>query len=62
MFIKENISKVMTFLYQTKNCLSCGVRIRFGDIDCPHCGDELEDLYIEWATKLLRSLNCEERN
>ena len=34
-------------------CSRCGTRIRFGDIDCPHCGHDLEDGLHQWAERLV---------
>ena len=33
--------------------LEMRTRIRFGDIDCPHCGLDLEDGLHQWAERLV---------
>lgn len=59
---QSDVSRILTFLSEARSCNNCGTRIRFGDIDCPHCGADLEDLYMEWANNLLQELNCGEKN
>ncbi len=59
---QSNMSKVLAFLSESRFCTDCDTRIRFGDIDCPHCGSDLEDLYMQWANKLLNELNWEDEN
>ncbi|MQG15292.1 MAG: hypothetical protein FI698_00560 [SAR202 cluster bacterium] len=59
---QSNMSKVLAFFSESKFCNDCDTRIRFGDIDCPHCGCDLDDLYMQWAHNLLKNLNCEEEN
>ena len=56
------MSKILAFLNEVRSCNNCDTRIRFGDIDCPHCGYDLEDLYMQWAHNLLQELNCEAKN
>ena len=53
----EKIQKVLNSLYEIKGCEECGTRIRFGDVDCPHCGAELDDLLHAWAKRLIDSLS-----
>ena len=59
---QSDMSKILAFLNEVRSCNNCDTRIRFGDIDCPHCGYDLEDLYIQWAHNLLQELNCEAKN
>ena len=40
-------------------CEDCGARFRFGDLDCPHCGAELDDYFRQWAMDLLEKLGVE---
>ena len=43
-------------LYEIPQCENCGARIRFGDIECAHCGEDLELTLRDWAERLVDSL------
>ncbi|MEC9308979.1 MAG: zinc ribbon domain-containing protein [Chloroflexota bacterium] len=53
---EQNIQTVLAALSEVQHCEQCGTRFRFGDIDCPHCGYELDDQFRAWATILLNRL------
>jgi len=53
---EEQIRIVMNALAGVQSCGECGTRFRFGDLDCPHCGAELDDYFRHWAEDLLRKL------
>lgn len=56
MATEEQIQIVLTSLAGIQACVQCGARFRFGDLDCPHCGAELDDYLREWAEGLLERL------
>ena len=50
------IQKVLTNLSEFQACSSCGTRFRFGDVECPHCGADLEEYLRQWAEQLISDL------
>jgi hypothetical protein len=52
----DPIIKVLTSLYEVVTCSRCDTRIRFGDVECPHCGRDVDDELRQWAAKLLEKL------
>ena len=40
----EQISNIVRHMDGMIHCHECGVRIRYGDIDCPRCGADIEEL------------------
>ncbi len=57
MATEKQVQKVLNSLSEYAGCRKCGCRIRFGDIDCPRCGADLEDDLWAWATKLVDELD-----
>ena len=53
---EDQIGKVLNSLVEVLACRLCGTRIRFGDLECPHCGADLEDELTQWAQRLLDRL------
>jgi predicted amidophosphoribosyltransferase len=53
---EEQIRTVINALADVQSCSQCGTRFRFGDLDCPHCGAELDDHIRQWAEELLDKL------
>ncbi len=53
---EQQIQIVLTALAEVQSCRDCGARFRFGDLDCPHCGAELDDYFRRWAESLLEKL------
>ncbi len=37
-------------------CAECETRLRFGDLECPHCGKDVEDELHVWAVKVLERM------
>ena len=58
MTIEQQIQTVLAALAEIKACGDCGARFRFGDLDCPHCGAELDDYFRQWASELLDRLGA----
>ena len=53
---EDQIQKVLTNLAEFQACTSCGTRFRFGDLECPHCGTDLEEYLRQWAEQLINEL------
>ena len=53
---EDQIAKVLNSLYEVVACSRCGTRIRFGDVECPHCGRDVDDELRQWAARLLGKL------
>ena len=53
---REEISIVIEALSEIRACANCSTRIRFGDLDCPHCGMDLDDFQRDWAERLVDRL------
>ena len=53
---EDQIAKVLASLYELVACSQCGTRIRFGDVECPHCGADVDDELRQWAARLLDKL------
>ncbi len=56
MTTEQQIQIVLTALPEVQECHECGVRFRFGDLDCPHCGAELDEYFRQWAVAMLEKL------
>ena len=56
MATEGQIQKVLTILSEFQACSSCGTRFRFGDVECPHCGADLEEYLRQWAEQLISDL------
>tara|TARA_B100000809_G_C14636664_1_gene350624 strand:- start:133 stop:306 length:174 start_codon:yes stop_codon:yes gene_type:complete len=52
----EKISAVLSHLSQVLACHNCGARLRFGDVECPHCGTDIDLILINWAKELIEAL------
>lgn len=54
---EDRIEKVVGFMAQLITCHLCGTRIRYGDYECPHCGQDIEEDLRQWAKGLVERLN-----
>ena len=50
---EEQIQIVMNALADAIPCPSCGVRVRFGDLECPRCGEDIYDDLKAWEEELI---------
>jgi rubrerythrin len=57
MATEGQIQKVLANLADVQACDSCGTRFRFGDLECPHCGADLEEYLRLWAEDLINELD-----
>ena len=53
---ESQIQKVLSNLADFQACTSCGTRFRFGDVECPHCGADLDEHLHQWAEQLIDEL------
>jgi hypothetical protein len=53
---EHHVRKVLNSLAETVACRVCGTRVRLGDLECSHCGVDLEEDLREWASRLLDTL------
>ena len=60
MATEDQIQKVVNSLYEVEACNRCGTRLRFGDLDCPRCGADIEDNLRDWAERLVDDLLLKE--
>ncbi len=58
MSLDERISGVLNILAEVLLCTQCGTRIRYGDLDCPHCAKDLDDELRQRAERLLDKLDA----
>ena len=49
---------IISSLDEIPNCIACGVRPRFGDIECPKCGKDFYESLEFWAENLIIKI-CE---
>lgn len=60
MVSEEQAGKIFGHMAEPIYCHECGVRIRFGDYDCPRCGADIEELLRAWARQLLQIIGADE--
>ena len=56
MATEKQIQTLLNGLARTASCDRCGTRLRFGDMDCPHCGADLEEGLRSWAERVVDEL------
>lgn len=53
MATEDQIARVLTSLEDIQACRLCETRLRFGDIECPHCGADIDDILRAWAERVV---------
>ena len=56
MATEAQVQKVLNGLAEIRHCTGCGTVLRFGDLECPHCGADIEDDLRRWAEALVDDL------
>ncbi len=56
MATEDQIQKAVNSLSEISACSRCGTKLRFGDLDCPRCGADIEDNLRDWAERLVDGL------
>jgi len=54
---KSKIAVIMRSISESLSCHLCETRLRFGDLECPHCGEDIEPVFYEWAEKLMEEMD-----
>ena len=47
------IQAVFRILGERPECRECRISLRFGDLDCAHCGAEIDEEMRAWAGRLI---------
>ena len=53
---EEQMQWVLHHMSEMLVCPQDRTRLRFGDLECPHCGADIEDVLRRWAERLLADL------
>ena len=53
---ETQIQTVMFKLGKINPCQKCGTALRYGDYECSHCGEDLEDQLRIWASELVKEI------
>ena len=53
---EDDIQVVLEHVTSVESCGGCGMTVRFGVYECPHCGEDLEEVLRDWAERLLSAL------
>ena len=53
---ERQIGVILNILADVVVCASCETRLRFGDLECPHCGEDVEEVLRRWAEALITGL------
>ena len=56
MATEDQIQRAVNSLSEIGGCSQCGTKLRFGDLDCPRCGADIEDNLRNWAERLVDGL------
>lgn len=57
MAVEQDVQKVVNILVEHVECPECETRLRYGDVECPHCGADLDERLRSWAERLLDALH-----
>ena len=55
---EERVQTVINRLAEIRRCALCATALRFGDMDCPHCGADIEDDLRRWARSLVDDITA----
>ncbi len=61
MATEEQIQAVMFRIGEAISCGRCGSALRYGDYECPHCGEDMEDQLRQWARDLVDDIAAARR-
>lgn len=53
---EEQVQRIVGRLADVVSCDKCGTRLRFGDVECPHCGADVEEPLRRFAHTLADDL------
>ena len=53
------IAAILRATTENLECHFCETRLRFGDMECPHCGSDLALSYEPWAESMVTEIEKE---
>ena len=56
MTTEDSMRAIANSLTEALACPRDGTRLRFGDLECPRCGEDIEGVLRAWASRLLAAL------
>ena len=56
MATETQIQTTFRILAERPECRDCRINLRFGDLDCAHCGADIEEEMREWAGRLVDTI------
>ena len=62
MATETQIQTTFQILAERPECRDCRINLRFGDLDCAHCGADIEEEMREWASRLVDTIVAPESN
>ena len=54
--LADKVQRVLNCLTEVQRCPNCAIRIRFGDLDCPRCGADLEHGLLLLAERVVEAV------
>ena len=58
---QEKVLRVLSLIGEPLACPADGTRLRFGDYECPQCGEDLDDHLRRFAERIVDCLEDPER-
>lgn len=62
MATETQIQAAFSIIAERPECRACRISLRFGDLDCAHCGADIEELMQDWAARLVDTITGLEIN
>ena len=62
MATETQIQTAFRIVSERPECRGCRINLRFGDLDCAHCGADIEEEMREWAIRLVDTIVALESN
>ena len=56
MATETQIQAAFSIIAERPECRDCRISLRFGDLDCPHCGADIEEQMQDWAARLVDAI------
>ena len=56
MATETQIQAAFRIIAERPECRDCRISLRFGDLDCPHCGSDIEEQMQDWAARLVDTI------
>ena len=56
MATESQIQAGFRIIAERPECRDCRISLRFGDLDCPHCGADIEEQMQDWAARLVDAI------